>query len=497
MADATDSYEAAVFNGIDGATGGYLTPPLTAHDLAALAQGTQPGARTDAATPLVADEQRHRQELAWRHRRATEATFAPIEGVDPKDLASAGWGVVFAHDADPAIRDALAPLLVRRRAQAGAAREGRYREFAGPNGYRPGESKAEFLWRRGSGFGPVDPDVMPYYLLRVGDPETIPYRFQYHLDVQHAVGRVWFETATEYANYAASVVAAETGPPRPRRAAFVVIHNPDDRATALSARDLAVPLADLVAADQPSWAIERLTGSAATKAGLRAALGGASAPALLFAACHGMAFPLGDPRQLGHQGALLCQDWPGPRAHRGPIPPEFYVSVDDIGDDAPAWGMIAFVFACFGAGTPRLADFAQRTALRRPAIASRSFVAALPRRLLSHPNGGALAVVGHVDRTWSCSFASPTNARQLAVFAAALKRLLEGHPVGSAFEFFNERYAELATELGAELDDIAFGKVPNDLALAELWTASNDARNYAILGDPAVRIAVGANVAPQ
>ena len=52
-----------VFNGINGSTGSYLVPPLTAREVATMARGE----------PLDPDL-RHIQELKWYYRRATQAT---------------------------------------------------------------------------------------------------------------------------------------------------------------------------------------------------------------------------------------------------------------------------------------------------------------------------------------------------------------------------------------------------------------------------------------
>jgi hypothetical protein len=383
-------------NGINGATGDYLFPPMNAETFAAFVSGEK-----DRIDPDLRDE------LKAYWERLHEPDFAVVPGVDLRDLAQAGWGVIFAQGTDPAVKEALKELLEHRRGQA----DGFYREFSNfpdraskfDTPYVPPERKNKFLERHKVAPQTVDPKKMPYYLLIVGDPRTIPYVFQQEFDVQYATGRIWFDKDGKpdldaFARYAHSVVAAETGQSKvARRGVFFGVENQGDRATQMSAQSLVKPLATSTQERFPDWQFETVLANDATRQRLGQLLQGQNAPAFLFTASHGMGFPNGHPNQFAHQGALLCQDWPGAMEWgHNPIPPEHYFAADDVPGDANLQGLIAFFFACYGAGTPQFDDFAHRAIGEPTEIAPFPFLARLPQRLLSHDKGGALAVIGHV-----------------------------------------------------------------------------------------------------
>ncbi len=147
--------------------------------------------------------------------------------------------------------------------------------------------------------------------------------------------------------------------------------------------------------------------------------------------------------------------------------------------------MITFHFACFGAGTPRRDDFSYTSSRE---IAPHAFLAKLPQRLLGHPKGGALAVIGHVERAWDYSFKFDKTRRQTQTFTSALFQIMDQHPIGAAMEFMNGRYAELSTAITEYEHSVKQGKEPDNYELAGLWMQNNDARSYVIIGDPAVKL---------
>jgi hypothetical protein len=472
------------FNGVDGATGGYLLPPMPVQSFA----------------QAIRNETFGRDQLGELRARRDSALpdFGMVFGRDPEDLAQAGWAMIAAESTPPDVLEALEPLCGLRESQATT----RFCRRAGTEGYVAGKTKRQFLADFGMApASPANPDKFPYYVLLVGGPDEIPFEFQYQLDVQYAVGRLHFDTADEYASYAEAVVAAEKQQPPGAlrsdadRVGLFAPENRADRATQLSARQLVAPLAAEVRPPGQEPQVDVVIGEEASKERLLELLCGPQAPGLLFTASHGVAFPSGDPRQRATQGALLCQNWPGPLLWNQPLSEDFYLAAADIPQDAMVTPRVVFAFACYGAGTPQTDDYARLLGAPPVPPADAPFVARLPQRLLGRPRAATLAFVGHVERAWGCSFMSPSAGASRETFWAALQALLAGRRVGHAMEYFDDKYAALAAELSDTLDAARnYGLQLDDLALAGLWTENNDARSYVVLGDPAVRLAAATPV---
>jgi len=344
------------------------------------------------------------------------------------------------------------------------------------------------------GPGPADPDRVPYYLLICAGPDSVPFAFQRQLGLQYAVGRIQFQTPGDYAAYARSVVVAETG--RTRRESvgqFFCATSPGDPGMDLLRTQLMEPLLRGLQSRGRDWRFQNSDAGAATKGRLAELLNGEPTPALLLAGGHGMRFPLSDPRWESAQGALLCGDWPGPQvwSGRGAVPSEFYFCADDLDPNSDLTGLIAFFFSSFAAGTPDddLAELADPDTAA--ALVLRPFVGGLATRMLCQPHGGALAVAAPIGRALSYSIGWRGIGAQSAALESALLRLMDGHPIGSALEYLNERYAELSTAVSDELEELGFGKPVDPIHLAGLWADTHDSGSFGVVGDPAVRLPVG------
>jgi hypothetical protein len=209
-----------VLNGIDVDTGDYLAPTFALGDLA-------DALRAESGLPPGARELR-------RRRHDDEAHLGVVYGRDPENLASVGWAVVVPPEVDPAVLEALQPLLDLRKEQAG--------DLFQRLELHPGEDKNDFLVRYGMGPGVADPRKVPYYLLVVGTPQQVPFEVQYQLGITYAVGRLDLENPEACAAYAATVVGSEQSPQAfpargapaagtaavPRRAQLFGTRHPDD-----------------------------------------------------------------------------------------------------------------------------------------------------------------------------------------------------------------------------------------------------------------------------
>jgi len=399
-------------------------------------------------------------------------------------LATAGWGVIFSENATAELREALAPLLTLRREQATLRRDDLYREFIGSNGYRKNEDVAQFLDRAGTSLGFMDVTRVPFYLLIIGPPTEIPFSFQFNLASSHAVGRIDFDEIAHYAHYARSVVGFETSPPSQTRRQLTLF-SPKHQGggpTELSYTKLSQPLAQALKMEMPDWQIDLINPKNASKNRLLE-LHSPDHPDQLFFAGHGVSFPFRDHLQALHQGALLCQDWIGTES----ISPGLYMSAEDIQFTTDLKGFIGFYSSCYSAGTPQSSDYFNESLSIASPLAPIPFVSPLAKRILGCVAKPALAVIGHVDRLWTYSF-MPNGESQLSCHLEMLKAVMQGYPVGFSMRRFHDRYTALSSLLvenfwrRENLEDVS------EYETLRLNRAVADARNYIVIGDPAVRI---------
>lgn len=379
------------------------------------------------------------------------------KGYDPQDTEEAGWGVMYAPGTPQAVKDALQPLVQHRKG-------GQYTYPAMP----------ALDWRKqhGEDFGVVDPQHLPYYFMIVGPPTAIPFSFQHDLDVDHCVGRLYFETPQEYQRYVARLLEYEGCGAAGQQRTLRLFSTSHDPLTAQSDHLLIGRLEQefdgkslKVAGQKLIYHTARASGAAATHAALRSLLQGkAPKPALVFAAMHGLRPGPGDESRAG---ALLCQD-------------NAYLEADHLDAGCDAGGLVCFAFACHSAGTPSMAGVGP-------------YLARLPQGLLAQ---GALAFLGHVGPVWSYSYGWPGIGPLTGTFESAVTGILLGERLGHAFDVMQKRYLALFHELlrkkGLDgekglleqyLDEEAV-----DGPLCETWLALRDARSYLLFGDPAARL---------
>src|SRR6266545_2015452 len=481
-----------------GLVGGYGEDRLEDSRWAVVVSATDDVAILDALRPLI------------EHRAAQQGiTLNPAHLIfSPGETCAAWYYRITSEEKQRKQWYTLPPVLVYRRDY--------------------GEDMAVNTWlaRYGVSQGPVDPARgVPFYLmlaarpgpLHAADEAFIPFGFQYELDMFWGVGRLCF-TAPDgshdykaYRTYAERLVAFEQRADAAERLRKEIVYFGTDHgagdATNFSATELIAPLYTWHSSNSRTGpgrfgfgrrlflsqgsaypyegAIIQPDGKA-ERADLERLLTGNDddrPPAILFSATHGAGLLEATADELlRYQGALICQDWQG----EGHLPArDHWFAGEDLGNSAKVEGMINVLFACYGAGCPREDEFVFEGDAR-PQIAPFPFVAQLPQQLLLN---GSLAVLGHIERAWTHAFHGTSGvAAQSQSFEDVLSRISEGKRLGFATDQFNILQGSRSATLANTLEDIRFGRQVDPYELAQLWIARNDARNYALLGDPAVRL---------
>ncbi len=403
---------------------------------------------------------------------------------DPGDPLTAGW--TFVVRADDPQREELQHIIKPLAEHRGMEHTDCPLVYCGD----PSQFVEDYL-----GLGLTERKV-PQYVLILGQPEQIPFQLQSILQVVAKVGRLGFTHLDHLQTYIEKLLRLENAadPHVKAKAVFFAPDHGRPDPTYFSRHYLAKPLAEHVLSNS-KIAVRTLLGNDATKEQLLAEF--PSRPAVLFIASHGLGATSESAEQQQRQnGAICCH-------HLGPLAEKSLISADDVSSSQPCFeGAIVFQMACFGYGTPACSGFEHWFGHRLKVYAETEFLAALPQKLLAHPQG-PLAYIAHLDTAFLHGFtdvADPNIAERwhprISPFVRALDRLLQGQPCGFAVDGFYERAAFCNRYITDIYDRQQRGNLTwtyqVKASFLDRWILRGDSQNYMVLGDPGARIRIPA-----
>lgn len=419
------------------------------------------------------------------------------------DLAAQRWALIVpTGDRGRQLQDYIAPLIVFRTEQ----------QKAKPMVFEVGPTDPPEILHKLIFDGTIPVRQRPRYLLILGDLDEVSVETQLSLSASASVGRLCFPSAEGYRGYADKVVRWEssTQPLRKARALFYSVQDPDDYALESGYNDLVKPLWEAARNPQePTYVASSVENLGPPGLGpdksvstlLQAAT--ADNPTLLFSLSHGIGALGSAEEQRRRQGALSL-------ASAGVL------DAAKLANRSFLPGGIWFLFACFGAGTPRVSLYTpwikelvaagmfgdiDTGALSATLACERPFVAALPQAVLANPDG-PLAVVGHVDLAWGWSYREegPNPISRSARFENALRYVGRGDRVGigvSALQRPRRVAADLMLKLAHREAEGATLDIPQRLQRGNAWMTWHDLGSWILLGDPAARLPLGEAPTPS